>query len=108
MTREVPELLEKALSLPPEARAALASSLLESLDDHVDANSEEEWNLEIARRRQELGSGREKTFPLAEARQQIFSRPSNWSDYLALGPVASPTFMENVEDLPAPGCKRER
>jgi hypothetical protein len=30
MTREVSELLEKALSLPPEARAALAGSLLEA------------------------------------------------------------------------------
>jgi putative addiction module component (TIGR02574 family) len=73
MTREVSELLEKALSLPPEARAALAGSLLESLDDHIDANAEEEWNLEIARRIQELDSGRAKTIPWAEARRQIAS-----------------------------------
>jgi hypothetical protein len=33
MTQEVAELLKKALALPPEARAALAGSLLESLDN---------------------------------------------------------------------------
>jgi antitoxin VapB len=27
-------------------------------------------------------------------------RPSDWSSYLADGPVASASFMENVEDLP--------
>ena len=27
-------------------------------------------------------------------------RPSNWSSYLAEGPVASENFMEGVEDLP--------
>jgi antitoxin VapB len=27
-------------------------------------------------------------------------RPSDWSDYLAEGPVASSSFMEGVEDLP--------
>jgi len=71
MNREVSELLERALSLPPEARAALAGSLLESLDDQVDANAEEEWNREIARRIQELDSGNVKTIPWAEARRQI-------------------------------------
>ena len=41
MTREVSDLLKKALALPPEARAALAGSLLESLDDTVDESAEE-------------------------------------------------------------------
>ena len=27
-------------------------------------------------------------------------RPSDWSNYLAEGPVASASFMEGVEDLP--------
>jgi putative addiction module component (TIGR02574 family) len=70
MNRDVSELLEKALSLPPEARAALAGSLLESGDDQVDATAEEEWNHEIARRIQELNSGTVKPIPRAEARRQ--------------------------------------
>jgi hypothetical protein len=44
MTQEVTELLRKALVLPAEARAALAGSLLESLDEVVDASAEEVWN----------------------------------------------------------------
>lgn len=27
-------------------------------------------------------------------------RPADWSDYLEHGPVASPGFLENVDDLP--------
>ena len=30
----------------------------------------------------------------------LSARPSDWSDYLATGPVASREFMEGVEDLP--------
>jgi putative addiction module component (TIGR02574 family) len=71
MTREVSDLLKKALALPPEARAALAGSLLESLDDTVDESAEEEWNKEIARRIAELDSGKVKPIPWAKARRQI-------------------------------------
>jgi putative addiction module component (TIGR02574 family) len=71
MDREVSELLERALSLPPEARAALAGSLLDSLDETVDASAEEEWNKEIARRIEEIDSGKVKPIPWAEARRQI-------------------------------------
>ena len=73
MTREVSELLEKALALPAEARAALASSLLESLDDKVDAGAEEAWRDEIGRRVAELDSGKVKPIAWAEARRQIAS-----------------------------------
>jgi putative addiction module component (TIGR02574 family) len=70
--QEVTELLKKALALPPEARAALAGSLLESLDDTVDASAEEEWNNEeIARRIRDLDSGKVKPIPWAEARRQV-------------------------------------
>jgi putative addiction module component (TIGR02574 family) len=71
MSPDVSDLLKKALELPSEARAALASSLLESLDDTMDASAEEEWNKEIARRIEELDSGKVKTIPWAEARRQI-------------------------------------
>lgn len=71
MSPEVSDLLKKALALPPEARAALAGSLLESLDDTVDQGAEEEWNREIARRIGELDSGKVKPIPWEEARRQI-------------------------------------
>ena len=73
MTREVSDLLKQALALPPEARAALAGSLLESLDDTVDESAEDEWRQEIARRIAELDSGKVKPVPWAEARRQISS-----------------------------------
>jgi len=71
MKQDVSELLRKVLELPAEARAALASSLIESLDDKVDPSAEEEWKLEIARRIAELDSGKVKPIPWADARRQI-------------------------------------
>ena len=71
MTEEVSELLKKALALPAEARAALAGSLLESLDDTLDPSAEEAWSQEIARRIEELDSGKVKPVPWADARRQI-------------------------------------
>ena len=54
MPKDAAELLKDALSLPIEARAALADSLLESLDCDVDDDSEEVWREEIRRRLREL------------------------------------------------------
>jgi len=71
MTQEVSELLKKALELPVEARAALANSLLESLDETIDASAEEEWSKEIAQRIEELDLGKVKPIPWEDARRQI-------------------------------------
>ena len=71
MVEDVSELLKKALALPVEARAALASFLLVSLDDAVDQSAEEQWNTEIARRTEELDSGKVKPIPWEAARRQI-------------------------------------
>jgi putative addiction module component (TIGR02574 family) len=71
MTEEVSELLKKALALPAEAQAALAGSLLSSLEDTVDASAEETWSQEIERRIEELDSAKVKPIPWAEARRQI-------------------------------------
>jgi len=43
MTEEVSEILKKAMALPPEARTALASSLLKSLGEAPDDNGENSW-----------------------------------------------------------------
>ena len=53
MTQDVSELLKKALALPPEARTALADSLLEGLDDTADASAKEDG---IKRSRIESGN----------------------------------------------------
>jgi putative addiction module component (TIGR02574 family) len=72
MTSEASDILKRALGLPPEARAALAGSLLESLDEEPsDPGVEAAWSEEIARRIEELDSGKVKPIPWAEARRQI-------------------------------------
>jgi putative addiction module component (TIGR02574 family) len=71
MHDELSELLKKALALPVEARAALAGSLLESLDETVDDGTESAWQAEIAQRIKELDSGEVKPVAWAEARRQI-------------------------------------
>lgn len=68
------ELLRQALELPQETRAALAGSLLDSLDEEIDCEAEAAWSEEIARRLRELDSGKVKTVPWAEARRRIFQR----------------------------------
>lgn len=78
MNRETEKLLLEALKLTPEARAALAGQLIESLDEEVDEGVEAAWSAEIARRLEELETGKVKTVPWAEARRQIM-RPAGES-----------------------------
>jgi len=43
----------------------------------------------------------DEVFIRKEGEELILSpRPSDWSSYLADSPVASATFMEDIEDLP--------
>ena len=74
MNREAVEILKDALALPTEARAALAGSLLESLDTEVDEDAETAWVTEINRRLVELESGAVKTIPWAEVRRRLSAR----------------------------------
>jgi putative addiction module component (TIGR02574 family) len=68
------KVLEEALRLPGEARAALAGHLLESLDDSVDEDVEMAWSKEIARRIDDLNRGKVKTVPWSVARRQILGQ----------------------------------
>ena len=74
MKSEISKILEEALKLPVEARAALAGSLIESLDETVDENVETAWADEIGRRVEELDAGKTKTIPWSKARRLILSR----------------------------------
>ncbi|MFY9842135.1 MAG: addiction module protein [Terriglobales bacterium] len=72
MSPDVSELLKKALALPPEARAALAGSLLASLDDEpADEGVEAAWNEEIKRRIEEIDSGKVQMIPYEEVRRRL-------------------------------------
>jgi putative addiction module component (TIGR02574 family) len=71
MTQETNDLLKKALALPDEDRAVLAGVLIDSLDPSTESSAEEAWNQEIARRVEELDSGKAKTIPWDEVRHRI-------------------------------------
>jgi putative addiction module component (TIGR02574 family) len=80
MSPEIDELFQKALALPPEARAELANSLLESIDPTVDEEVDAAWQREIVRRMDEISSGEVKTIPWQEVRQkarEMLSRSSS-------------------------------
>jgi putative addiction module component (TIGR02574 family) len=70
MSPETDELLQKAMSLPDEERAELASSLIDSLDHIVDEDAEVAWQHEISRRMDEIKAGKVKTIPWREVQQK--------------------------------------
>ncbi|HXQ76556.1 MAG TPA: addiction module protein [Gemmatimonadaceae bacterium] len=74
MKREAAEILKEALALPTEDRAALAGSLLESLDTEVDEDVEAAWGNEVNRRVTELNSGAVKTIPWTQVRRRLAAR----------------------------------
>ncbi|MFT4512378.1 MAG: putative addiction module component (TIGR02574 family) [Planctomycetota bacterium] len=61
------ELLRRAMELPPEARAALAGSLLQSLESPVEAA----WSTEIGRRIGQLDDGSAEPVSWEDARRKI-------------------------------------
>jgi putative addiction module component (TIGR02574 family) len=67
---EASELLKQALTLPDKERAELASSLIDSLDPIVDHDAELAWQQEIARRLEDVESGRVKTIPWDEVQRK--------------------------------------
>lgn len=71
MGSEATKLLEAALKLPPEVRAAMAGSLLDSLDTTVDADAEKDWEQEIARRLKDLDSPHPPLVAWSDARRKI-------------------------------------
>lgn len=73
MSREATDLLKKALALPVSERADLAGSLIESLDDAEDESVAAAWEQEVARRMEEVDSGKVKPVSLEEARRRLSS-----------------------------------
>jgi putative addiction module component (TIGR02574 family) len=71
MKQNIAEILKEALKLPPEARATLAGTLLDSLDENVDRDAESAWEAEIVMRLKEIDEGKVNLIPWAEARVRI-------------------------------------
>ncbi len=71
MNRDAADILKQALALPSDQRAALAGSLISSLDEEQDEGVEEAWGIEIARRLAQIDSGEVKLLSWAEARRRL-------------------------------------
>ena len=71
MSANTEKLLRMAMELPPDARAALAGILLDSLDGELDPGAEYQWGDEIQERLRELDEGLVSTVPWAVARRAI-------------------------------------
>jgi putative addiction module component (TIGR02574 family) len=71
MVERTRELLEKALALPEKERAALAGTLIESLEPPADAEVESAWQAEVARRIAQLDSGEARAVPWEEVKTQL-------------------------------------
>ncbi|MBI4870922.1 MAG: addiction module protein [Candidatus Riflebacteria bacterium] len=71
MKRDAAEILRDALLLPPEGRAAVAGSLIESLDEAVDPDSEQAWQIEVVRRLREIDTGAVGLVSWSEVKQRL-------------------------------------
>lgn len=71
MKQDISVIVKEAMKLPPEARAALAGSLIDSLEESVDRDAEAAWEAEIISRLKEIDQGKVSLIPWAEARAKI-------------------------------------
>ena len=67
----VNDVLDQALRLPPDARAALADSLLNSLEQPPDHDVEKLWRIEVRKRIAGVESGALETTPWPDVRARL-------------------------------------
>jgi len=72
-------LTKQALRMAAGQRARLAHVLIQSLDVDSDADAEQQWDAEIARRVREIREGRARGI---SARKVFARRPGYWKDRL--------------------------
>jgi putative addiction module component (TIGR02574 family) len=71
MAKNASDLFQEALALPPEARAALADSLLHSLEPPSDERAEALWRVEIRKRIAQIESGAVEMTPWPDVRARL-------------------------------------
>jgi putative addiction module component (TIGR02574 family) len=72
MNPEVSDLLKRALALSVDERAALANTLLDSLDTDNES-VQEAWDNEVARRMQDLKAGKAVTVPWEQLHRELLA-----------------------------------
>jgi putative addiction module component (TIGR02574 family) len=73
MSPETSDLLKRALALPVDERAALANTLLDSLEV-ADESVQDAWDKEVARRMEDLKAGKAVTVPWEELHRELLAR----------------------------------
>ncbi len=78
MSPETSDLLKRALALPADERAALANTLLETLESPNESISasgsvEDAWDAEVARRIADLKAGKVVTVPWEELHRELLA-----------------------------------
>jgi putative addiction module component (TIGR02574 family) len=71
MGSEARKILEDAMALPPEERAALVEELLASLDSERDPNVDEAWAAEITKRAERVLAGESRGVPWETAKREV-------------------------------------
>ena len=72
MSPEVSDLLKRALALTADERAALANTLLDSLET-ANESVQEAWDEEVARRIEDLKSGKAVTVPWEQLHRELLA-----------------------------------
>jgi len=67
-------LITLAMDLPESARAEIAVALIHSLDSEPDADVEQAWREEVARRVAAFESGEDTSLPWEQLREQLYAR----------------------------------
>jgi putative addiction module component (TIGR02574 family) len=74
MNPEISDLLKRALALPVDERAALANTLLDTLEGTNESVSvQEAWDAEVARRIEDLKAGKAVTVPWEELHRELLA-----------------------------------
>jgi putative addiction module component (TIGR02574 family) len=72
MSPEVSDLLKRALALPVGERAALANTLLDSLET-TNQSVQEAWDEEVERRTTDLNAGKAVTVPWEQLHRELLA-----------------------------------
>jgi len=72
MSPEVSDILKRALALSTDERAALANTLLDSLDT-TNESVQDAWDEEVARRIKDLKDGKAVTVPWEQLHRQLLA-----------------------------------
>jgi putative addiction module component (TIGR02574 family) len=72
MSPDVSDILKRALALPVDERAALANTLLDSLE-MPNQSLDEAWDEEVARRMQDLKAGKAVTVPWEQLHRELLA-----------------------------------